>query len=824
MIKNLTATYCFLFLMVLCSSNIIAQQVPENNLYTTNEHTINPAFPSISNYDAAYLSHRVQWTAFDNPPSTSYLNGHYKLNKSSGIGIDIYSDKVNMLKQQYAIIGYSRKIQKKYHKLGIGINAGMIQNKIDLSNAIVEDFSDDIFNNVNYNSSTFLTEIGLIYNYKKFEIGISIPRFIQSKVSISNGAFLNQRHYMTHANYNLSLTPNLTLTPSSLLKFINIDNYQLDINTDLNYKNKMFVGAGYRSNNSVIARAGVIINNIDIGYAYDINLSKNGFNNAVSHELRIGFKVFHPKENLIDKVVIDSNEYIIIYKSDSNVIKEYRYVNLNALSDYLLKTDSNTIISKLIKRHLENEPQLKVINLLEEQKEIIEIELVDNNGLIKKHKFINIDALNEYLIKLEQSNYKLANTIRDRFNEDPELKMLSITESNDKDNYQDSTTLVFKNAKGVIEKHRFVNIDGLNEYVVSHYDSNTIISKLTKWHLQNDPNLQLLNLVENQEEVVEIEIVDELGNIKKHTFINIENAKDYVLSLNSKNPILSHQLNEKMNADPTLNNYSNKKQSKKEQQTIFVNDSLVLILRNEKGEIEEHRFINIEAMKDFVLNHYDTNNVISKLLNWHFENDINIKILNIVEEQKESIELKIIDEQGNSKKFYFRNIESAKNYALSINNSNPKLSKDVLSQIDDIKMLPIMDTEDTFIKPEKDTTVSDLFKLEAMLEKIDVNFNLNQSQILDYKKELIEISILFDKINNYKLLIIGHTCNLGSSNTNKILSVTRATKIKNYLIENGISKSNISIIGKGESEPKVPNINEENRMMNRRVEIELIKK
>ncbi len=64
----------------------------------------------------------------------------------------------------------------------------------------------------------------------------------------------------------------------------------------------------------------------------------------------------------------------------------------------------------------------------------------------------------------------------------------------------------------------------------------------------------------------------------------------------------------------------------------------------------------------------------------------------------------------------------------------------------------------------------------------------------------------------------GHTDNTGSASYNKTLSERRAAAVSNYLSNNGIASSRLTVIGFGESEPKYDNSTENGQAQNRRVE------
>ena len=70
--------------------------------------------------------------------------------------------------------------------------------------------------------------------------------------------------------------------------------------------------------------------------------------------------------------------------------------------------------------------------------------------------------------------------------------------------------------------------------------------------------------------------------------------------------------------------------------------------------------------------------------------------------------------------------------------------------------------------------------------------------------------------------ITGHTDNIGSDESNQILSEGRANAVKRDLIKRGIDPERIETEGKGESDPVVDNDTEEGRALNRRVEFTII--
>jgi OOP family OmpA-OmpF porin len=72
--------------------------------------------------------------------------------------------------------------------------------------------------------------------------------------------------------------------------------------------------------------------------------------------------------------------------------------------------------------------------------------------------------------------------------------------------------------------------------------------------------------------------------------------------------------------------------------------------------------------------------------------------------------------------------------------------------------------------------------------------------------------------------IAGHTDNIGSDQSNNLLSQDRANSVRAFLISKGISDSRIVAKGYGKSKPITSNDTEEGRQFNRRVEFSILKK
>lgn len=93
----------------------------------------------------------------------------------------------------------------------------------------------------------------------------------------------------------------------------------------------------------------------------------------------------------------------------------------------------------------------------------------------------------------------------------------------------------------------------------------------------------------------------------------------------------------------------------------------------------------------------------------------------------------------------------------------------------------------------------------------------------EMKQKLDNIAQALKENPNEKILIIGHTCDLGSLETNKRVGQRRADVLKTELVKRGANANQIFTESRWYKEPLVPNTSEQNRIKNRRAEFKIKK-
>jgi outer membrane protein OmpA-like peptidoglycan-associated protein len=127
-----------------------------------------------------------------------------------------------------------------------------------------------------------------------------------------------------------------------------------------------------------------------------------------------------------------------------------------------------------------------------------------------------------------------------------------------------------------------------------------------------------------------------------------------------------------------------------------------------------------------------------------------------------------------------------------------------------------------YTEMEKNLTLTPIIKGEV-IQLHNIFFETGSATLLgESKHELDKLYKFLDENPDVKVEIAGHTDNVGEAEANLKLSHNRAFAVMDYLIKKGINKKQMQEKGYGETNPLVPNDTDENRAINRRVELEIL--
>ncbi|GAB3936356.1 OmpA family protein [Larkinella terrae] len=130
--------------------------------------------------------------------------------------------------------------------------------------------------------------------------------------------------------------------------------------------------------------------------------------------------------------------------------------------------------------------------------------------------------------------------------------------------------------------------------------------------------------------------------------------------------------------------------------------------------------------------------------------------------------------------------------------------------------------DEVLVKAPKEEELAKSQKFASIFEPMDLYFHTGKTTYIKTAEtaEFLQKTKAYLKENpDQKLVITGHTDNVGSDALNLTLSKKRAAAVKMQFVNDGIPASQVVVEGKGESRPIASNETEEGRRTNRRAAI-----
>lgn len=267
-----------------------AQQDPQFSQNMWNRLQPNAGFAGSSGGICATLLGRHQWVGFPGAPKTYLLNvDGYISAIHGGLGLSVISDNIGVNRGIAAKISYAYQMNVGSGKLGIGVDAGILQNALDHTKLNPAQQQDP--NIPTASASSLIPDFGLGFYYQipeKLYFGLSTTHLVPGKLKYGNTEWNLARHYYLMAGYTYNASQKFDLLPSVFIKSDGRAT-QFDVNLTAMYNKLVWLGASYRLQDAAVAMAGVQIKNFRIGYSYDFNTSKLNAYNGGTHELMLGY-------------------------------------------------------------------------------------------------------------------------------------------------------------------------------------------------------------------------------------------------------------------------------------------------------------------------------------------------------------------------------------------------------------------------------------------------------------------------------------------------------------------------------------------------------
>jgi len=283
-------------LTVLFPLQLLGQMFPLSDHYLYNALAINPAFAGCQDALSATISYRNQWVGFKDAPKNQILSVHTPVyNDRIGLGLLVEKNSIGIFEETSFIANYAYRMELRDGKLALGLGFGVTLNNIAWNELVAADPNDIQLMNTSTSAVLPAFSLGTYYYTKKYFIGISMPLFLSYELDKSTGKYkignpFSEGNYFFNGGYEVGIGPNVKLLPSLLIKYHPDNAIQIDYNAQVNFKDRIWVGIGYRNRDMLVGMLQCQLNyQLRIAYSYDFDLGRIGKYINGSHEILLSY-------------------------------------------------------------------------------------------------------------------------------------------------------------------------------------------------------------------------------------------------------------------------------------------------------------------------------------------------------------------------------------------------------------------------------------------------------------------------------------------------------------------------------------------------------
>ena len=290
----------FLFILFLFSSFSAFSQIEAMySLYKLNPQYLSPVQSGTTENSEIIVSNRQQWVGLDGAPKTLGVTANIKWKYNKGIGFIAYQDQAGPMTVTNiaADFAYHVRLNSKWNMSG-GIRGGFLNLALDFTKVDLVHEGDELFSK---NRTTgFDPNVGWGIKFSKGDglfLSVSQPRILKYEFS-GNGAFKDVVYTFAQVGTRVTLTNQINLYPSALIRMGKDVPLSFDTNLNANLSKKLDVGVTYRYLDSYGIRLGFQLSNmLNLGYVFENPISQISKISSQTHEFALRFTI-KPKKRV----------------------------------------------------------------------------------------------------------------------------------------------------------------------------------------------------------------------------------------------------------------------------------------------------------------------------------------------------------------------------------------------------------------------------------------------------------------------------------------------------------------------------------------------
>jgi type IX secretion system PorP/SprF family membrane protein len=275
---------------------LLGQMFPLSDHYVYNALAINPAFAGCHEALSASIQYRNQWVGFKDGPKNYMLSVHAPVfNDRVGLGLLIEKNSIGIFNETNIIGNYAYRMELRDGKLALGLGFGITAYNIAWDKLDATDANDVQLMNNSTSAILPAFSVGTYYYTKKYFIGISLPLFLSHELDKSTGTYkisgqFTGLNYFISGGYEVGISQNVKLLPSLLIKYHPGNAIQIDYSAQINLKDRIWMGIGYRNRDMLVGMLQCQLNyQLRLAYSYDFELGSLGKYMNGSHEIVLSY-------------------------------------------------------------------------------------------------------------------------------------------------------------------------------------------------------------------------------------------------------------------------------------------------------------------------------------------------------------------------------------------------------------------------------------------------------------------------------------------------------------------------------------------------------
>lgn len=303
-------------------SLVEAQQETLYTQYVFSQLSVNPAYAGNDDGLNFTALSRKQWFGLEGSPTNFSLIGQASLmnkksecrlvsdkpnkrglfpanNKQVGLGFVLFNDRIGVSNTYISSFAYSYKIKFSHgRRLSLGIQGSMLNYSQNLNQLDNPNTNDPVFRD-NFQVTKYNVGAGIFYETERYYMGFSVPQILENTLNPNSKSDKNLRQYFLTGGYVFYISRFYKFKPTIMTRYTEGLPVQFDLNANLLYREKIWLGCSYRYTNSLnLIFELLLTDNFRMGLAYDYPI---GEINKVSHasaEIMLSYTFLRPKKRV----------------------------------------------------------------------------------------------------------------------------------------------------------------------------------------------------------------------------------------------------------------------------------------------------------------------------------------------------------------------------------------------------------------------------------------------------------------------------------------------------------------------------------------------